>query len=115
MMGTIFDGILRPPPPAVLDESRPVIAVWKEDGARHERAFSDLPSARLAAIKIIGIDDRMVVGIFDRKTKEMAGKVGLYAGYPYWKRNGKVHSINRDGSLARDLFDFRDKYAQIMG
>lgn len=103
-MGSIFDLISTPPTP--INENKPVLLVWRMRGERKEIAMKNLKTARLKAISLIGMDDRVVIHLFDKATKESRGKVGLYAGYPYWQFKNNTYTICKDGSLESDLYDF---------
>ena len=93
-------------PEKPLNEKLPVICVWKINNERRESRQPNLTVARMKSVKLIGMDDRITVKIYDARTKEPRGKVGLYAGCPYWHFKGKIHSLNAKGEVLTDLYEY---------
>ena len=85
-----------------------VIAVWRDsEHVRREKVCRTLTEARAVAVRVMGMDDRMTVAIFDAATKQLVGKVTLFAGVPCWNVTGRpVRTIARDGNLTTDMFDY---------
>lgn len=103
-MNLILDQFRVPVRP--LKEDTPVVLIWKVKGVKYRTKARTFSQGRIKALQIIGKDDRIVVGIFDTASQTMYGKVGLYAGLPYWFSKGEYTSLKRDGSLATDPYDF---------
>lgn len=93
-------------PPRPINESKPVLLVWRVKGERRETKANNLNAGRAMALKVIGRDDRIVVHLFDKVTKENRGRVGLYAGYPYWFFKNEYKSIRANGTVDDDPYDF---------
>ena len=84
----------------------PVIVVWRVRGIRKEKQCDNLKQGRAYAIRVLGGDDRMEARLFDAKTKEKRGKVGIFGGQPYWNFGKDTWSMTNKGELLKDWFDY---------
>lgn len=103
-MKSILDPFRVPAPQ--LKETTPVLLKWKIRGVVNQCKADNFKQGRIKALQIIGRDDRIVVGVFNRSGERMYGKVGLYAGSPYWLRKGEYQPIDRNGNIVADYYDF---------
>lgn len=93
-------------PQTPLNVNDQVIVVWRARGERKEKKCDNLKQARAYAIRVLGGDDRMEARLFDAKTKDKRGKIGIFGGQPYWTYKDNTWSLTPKGELLKDWFDY---------